>query len=148
MAGTLDTAPLDAALAAAIRRYVEAQRRSLATAPRCLETVVLLRRLGLDEPALRDALAAQDPARLPGPLRERLRERLAAELGRLSRQARSGDSRYDLTRHIAVRRLASWLAGHPVARGDPADERSPGRVLNARFVRRQARAAKERRRSA
>lgn len=143
MAGTLDTAPLDAALAAAIRRYVEARRRSLATPPRRLETVVLLRRLGLDEPALRDAVAANDADLLAGPLRERAREKVAAEFGRLSRQARSGDSRYDINRHIAVRRLANWLEGHPVAQGDPAEERLAGRVLNARFARRRARAAKD-----
>ena len=143
MAGTLDTAPLDAALAAAIRRYVEAQRRALAAEPRRLATIMSLRRMGLDEPALRDALAADEVTRLPGPLRDRIRERVAVELGRLSRQARGGDSRYDINRHIAARRLANWLEGREDA-GGATDERVAGRILNARFARRRARVAKDR----
>jgi hypothetical protein len=148
MTGTLDTTPLDAALAAAIRRYVEAQRRSVATAPRRLERVMLLLRLGLDDAMLGQALAATDASRLSEPLRVLIGERVAVELRRLSRQARGGDSRYDINRHIAVRRLANWLEGAPDTDEDAADRRTGGRVLNARFARCRKGAAAGRRRSA
>jgi hypothetical protein len=147
MTGTLDTTPLDAALAAAIRRYVEAQRRSVATAPRRLERIMLLRRLGLDDAALGQALAAKDARRLPEPLRALIGERIAVELRRLSRQARGGDSRYDINRHIAARRLSNWLEGARDPDEEAADHRTGGRVLNARFARRRKGAAAGRRRS-
>ncbi|NDV87749.1 hypothetical protein GTW51_13665 [Aurantimonas aggregata] len=146
MAGSFDTAPLDAALAAAIRRHAERQRRSVANDLQRLEKAVLLRRLGLDDAAVRVAIAAESAAHLPTPLGVRLRERVTSELKRLTRQARGADPRYDINRHIAVRRLAHWLDGDHQKLNGETDERTAGRVLNARFRRHRAAAAKTRRR--
>lgn len=134
MAGSLDTAALDAALAAAIRRHAERQRRSVARDLHRLDKAVLLRRLGLGDEAVQVAVAAGSAAQLPAPLGAWLRERVAIELRHLTRQARGADPRYDINRHIAVKRLSRWLGGGEDDAGE-ADERTPGRVLNARFAR-------------
>lgn len=148
MAGSFDTASLDAALAAAIRRHAERQRRTVADELHRLEKAVLLRRLGLDDEAVRLAVAAGSGAQLPASLGAMLGERLATELKRLSRQARGADPRYDINRHIAVRRLANWLEGDQERCDGDTGERTAGRVLNARFARRRAGAAHLRRRQA
>ncbi|MBB4004182.1 hypothetical protein [Aurantimonas endophytica] len=148
MAGSLDTTSLDAALAAAIRCHAERQRRSVARDLQRLEKAVLLRRLGLDDAAVRQAIAVERATQLPAALGIWLRERVTVELQRLTRMARGAHPRYDINRHIAVRRLANWLEGHDERPAEEADERTAGRVLNARFVRHHASAAKLRRRQA
>ncbi|MEH6718904.1 MAG: hypothetical protein V7704_08500 [Aurantimonas endophytica] len=113
-----------------------------------LEKAVLLRRLGLDDAAVRQAIAVERATQLPAALGDWLRERVTVELRRLTRMARGAHPRYDINRHIAVRRLANWLEGSDERPAEEADERTAGRVLNVRFVRHRAAAAKLRRRQA
>ena len=57
----------------------------------------------------RDAVAAASSAAvLPPALRDEIARRLRLEAARLKRFVRTGNPRYDINRHIAVRRALSW----------------------------------------
>lgn len=73
---------------------------------------------------------AAHPGRLAAGRRRDIADRLRLEEARLCRLARAADPRYDLNRHIGIRRLAARLAAaEPEAPAAPPS----GRELNGRF---------------
>ena len=70
-----------------------------------------------------------DPTRLAAPRRLAIARRLGAENDRLARLARAADPRYDLNRHIALRRLLAILGaeGSPIRASRHGKRRRPAR---------------------
>ncbi len=134
----LDLSPLTAALEGAARSHAEARRREAQRDLSRLELAMLLRRFGLEQRALSDAVAKDDAAGISAIEAGTLRAKVRAELGLLTRLARRRDPRYDINRHIAVMRLARWLKG---GRSWHLHETEPGsgRSKNRRFRRTVAR---------
>ena len=127
---------MEAALRAAVLAHRIALRARLQSETKGFELRFLCARLGFAAGEL-DAIAANsDAAGLPPALRETLRQRLAAEATRLARLARAASPRYDINRHIAVRRAIAWAEAvpPPPMPGTPDDKRS-GWTLNGRFRR-------------
>ena len=106
-----DLSAVEASLRLAARRYNERRRAERERDLSALELEGLLRRFDCALPpavarAIDDPAAPFEPELLAG-----LKSRCAAELTRLARHARSADPRYDINRHMAMTRLARWLAG-------------------------------------
>lgn len=127
---------LEAALRAAAKSYLAARKAAEAERSGRAELLAVMARLSLP-PAeldrLRDAASASE---LPVDLRSRLAERIAREERRLLRLGRAGHPRYELSRHIAVRRAAKWLSGRPVTGTAEDFPFASGSELNRRFKRR------------
>jgi len=76
---------------------------------------------------------ADRPETLPTARRQALADRLRGEDARLARLARAADARYDLNRHIALRRLLRRIEAAGTQTPAPAHPAS-GRELNRRFA--------------
>ena len=120
---------MEAALAAAARRFLTESRRALIDRTQRHEIRAICARLGLPPHAC-TALASgtANPA-----LKADAMARLSREARRLARASRGSRIGYDLNRHIAIRRAIAQLAGD-AAQTLPA--RPSGRELNTRFCRR------------
>lgn len=127
---------MEAALRAAVLAHRIALQARLQSETNGFELRFLCARLGFAAEDLDAIAASPDAAALPPALRERLRQRLAAEATRLARLARAASPGYDINRHIAVRRAIGWAEAAPprVMPGTPGEKRS-GWVLNGRFRR-------------
>lgn len=106
-----ETAALENALRTAARRRraalaVEDDRRR-----RGFELRFLLARLGFGTADLDAVSAAGAAATLPRRLQGEIARRLGVEAARLKRLAWSASPRYDLNRHLAVRRALLWADG-------------------------------------
>lgn len=103
--------PLDQRLAAMAARYLQSRQQAERQRLTRFERSFALARAGIDVERARGALDSGLAADLDAQDRERLRSFTLAELARAKRYARMFDPRYDLSRHVAARRLLAWLEG-------------------------------------
>ena len=106
-----DLSTIEASLRLAARRYNEARLRELEREVSMRELEGLLRRFDCDLPMDADRTIDSTVASFAPEVSAELKRRCADALKRLARHARSADPRYDINRHMAIKRLALWLAG-------------------------------------
>ncbi len=106
-----DLSTIEASLRLAARRYNEARRAELEREISRRELEGLLRRFDCALPANADRAIDGTRAPFPTDVLDTLEKRCGDALSRLARHARSADPRYDINRHMAIKRLARWLAG-------------------------------------
>lgn len=122
-----DLSAIEARLRLAARRYNESRHVALERQMATRELEGLLSRFDCALPVDADRAIGDRLAPFPEEVSDRLKRRCADALARLSRHARAADPRYDINRHMAIKRLARWLDG-TAPWHVPADDRArPGK---------------------
>ena len=105
-----DLSTIEAHLRLAARNYNDARRRELEREVSKRELEGLLHRFDCALPMNTDRVI-DGRAAFSQPVLAELRRRCTGDLARLARHARAADPRYDINRHMAIKRLARWLTG-------------------------------------